>query len=294
MEKGEEDGSQLAAALDYKKPEFLEAFETNINDDLWIHTTHYTITNLITGGKDDSLTGVSLLDLGCGEGNMSRWAAEQGARKVVGIDMSELQIEKAREKSVIKCNKTAQSSHAHSVISYDVRDVLSTKGPEYGQFDMVIGIHIVCFADTSDKLFRMIQFAACSLKKGGRFVGVRECLDSAAKGPILTKMRVECNNGQGLVFGYEMELNEQGQPYDYCKCLNHFRNSDGSSLTLTNYLVSEDTMIAMFTRAGFHINFMGPCLSCSPEGTKMFPERFLKCLVEEWGKYMWYFDVTKL
>ena len=43
------------------------------------------------------LAGVRVLDLGCGFGYFSRWAAEQGAAKVLGIDLSEKMLARARE-----------------------------------------------------------------------------------------------------------------------------------------------------------------------------------------------------
>lgn len=43
------------------------------------------------------LDGIRVLDLGCGFGWHCRYAAEQGASAVVGVDISEMMLEKARE-----------------------------------------------------------------------------------------------------------------------------------------------------------------------------------------------------
>src|SRR5204862_4383186 len=43
------------------------------------------------------LAGARVLDLGCGFGAFSRWAAEQGASKVLGIDLSVKMLARARE-----------------------------------------------------------------------------------------------------------------------------------------------------------------------------------------------------
>ncbi len=40
-----------------------------------------------------------MLDLGCGAGGMSRWLIEQGAQKVLGMDVSERMLELVRAKS---------------------------------------------------------------------------------------------------------------------------------------------------------------------------------------------------
>ncbi len=42
------------------------------------------------------LTGARVLDLGCGFGYFSRWAAEAGAEKVIGVDLSDKMLEQAR------------------------------------------------------------------------------------------------------------------------------------------------------------------------------------------------------
>ncbi len=43
------------------------------------------------------VAGLKILDLGCGYGAFSRWAAQHGAEKVVGIDLSEKMLARARE-----------------------------------------------------------------------------------------------------------------------------------------------------------------------------------------------------
>ncbi len=43
------------------------------------------------------LTGMKFLDLGCGFGWVCRWAREQGAEQVQGVDLSENMLAKARE-----------------------------------------------------------------------------------------------------------------------------------------------------------------------------------------------------
>lgn len=45
------------------------------------------------------LAGLEVVDLGCGMGWFTRWAAEHGAARVVGIDLSEKMIEEARART---------------------------------------------------------------------------------------------------------------------------------------------------------------------------------------------------
>lgn len=46
-----------------------------------------------------SVQGMRVLDLGCGFGAFSRWAREQGAQRVVGVDLSEKMLNEARART---------------------------------------------------------------------------------------------------------------------------------------------------------------------------------------------------
>ena len=277
-----------APATEYWDAKFLDSFAKNVRDDLWMNTTFYTFTNYVTsGGQDDVLQNASVLDMGCGDGMFTRWVASQGASKVVGIDLSEEQIASAH--AIEKGNPTG--------ITYHVRDVVDIKAPEYGEFDVVIAVHLLCYADNPDKLHRMLQAISVCLKKGGRCIGVRETLDSASKGPILMKLKEEIVGGPMLSYEVipqaDSIVNSQDCD-DYCACCNEFRNSDGSTMKFINYAVRESTMLRMFHDNGFKVNSCGPILSCSPEGRKLFPATFIDKVTDEFGKFLWYFDITKL
>lgn len=71
------------------------------------------------------LAGKKVLDLGCGFGWHCRYAREQGAASVVGIDLSENMLRRARELS------------GDSGIEYR-RMAIEDVGPELGTFDVVI------------------------------------------------------------------------------------------------------------------------------------------------------------
>lgn len=49
-----------------------------------------------------ALSGKSVLDLGCGYGWHSKYAVEQGAVQVVGLDLSECMIAEAKDATVMK------------------------------------------------------------------------------------------------------------------------------------------------------------------------------------------------
>ena len=85
-----EKSTDLAGEYDKIASSYLYA--TCGEEKLWAHTTFYSFTNYVLGGKPNTLKGATVLDLGCGNGVYSRWAATQGASRVVGIDFSEQQL----------------------------------------------------------------------------------------------------------------------------------------------------------------------------------------------------------
>jgi trans-aconitate methyltransferase len=69
------------------------------------------------------MQGLRVLDLGCGFGWFCRWAAEQGAANVLGVDVSAQMLARARAET------------SNPVISYQRAD-LETFVPEQGAFDL--------------------------------------------------------------------------------------------------------------------------------------------------------------
>jgi len=70
------------------------------------------------------LRGRAVLDLGCGYGWLCRWARAQGAARVIGVDLSERMLERARAET------------ADAGIEY-VRADLEDLAPPAGPFDLV-------------------------------------------------------------------------------------------------------------------------------------------------------------
>ncbi|GHG92463.1 class I SAM-dependent methyltransferase [Comamonas sp. JC664] len=71
------------------------------------------------------LAGSRVLDLGCGYGWFCRWAREQGAREVLGLDVSRRMLERAQ-----------QMTSAHPGIRYAQADLETAELPEAG-FELV-------------------------------------------------------------------------------------------------------------------------------------------------------------
>jgi len=100
------------------------------------------------------LTGLRVLDLGCGYGWFCRFAREQGAAKVLGLDVSEKMLERAR------------ATTSDPAVQYQRADLDSVALPDE-IFDLAyssLALHYLVHLD------RLIGNVAKALAPGGRFV----------------------------------------------------------------------------------------------------------------------------
>lgn len=97
----------------------------------------------------------SVLDLGCGYGWHCLYASEQGAKTIVGVDISRKMLEVAREKS-----------KNHSAITYEQK-AMEELVFEKEQFDVVVSSLAFHYVDNFSSL---VENIAKWMKTGGQFV----------------------------------------------------------------------------------------------------------------------------
>lgn len=119
------------------------------------HIEQYTLFSLL-----GDMSGLTVLDLACGEGHYSRMLKAKGAAKVVGVDLSKGMIELAND-----AEKEQPLGITYMVA--DARDVASL-----GCFDVVLASYLLNYARSEAELLDMSLAIARSLKPGGRFVGI--------------------------------------------------------------------------------------------------------------------------
>lgn len=101
-----------------------------------------------------AFAGKRVLDLGCGFGWHCRYAAEHGAMKVVGIDISQKMLERARE-----VNNLPSIEYGRTAIeNFDYPD---------GSFDIVISSLALHYVESFDSVCRKVS---ALLDDGGSFV----------------------------------------------------------------------------------------------------------------------------
>jgi toxoflavin synthase len=104
------------------------------------------------------LTGLSVLDLACGDGMCSRRLKRWGAAHVVGVDISAQMITLAK-----------QQEHAQPLgIEYHVADA-SVLG-KIGAFDRVTASYFLHYAQSREQLLQIVRTVYDNLKPGQLFV----------------------------------------------------------------------------------------------------------------------------
>ncbi|MGW0043673.1 class I SAM-dependent DNA methyltransferase [Rhodococcus sp. NPDC003348] len=97
-----------------------------------------------------------VLDFGCGNGMYARLLKEQGARRVVGYDVSDGMLEYARAREV--------ENPLGIEFASDLGDDLA------GRFDLVLAVYVLPYATTRQELHAMCAQMAKPLRPGGRLV----------------------------------------------------------------------------------------------------------------------------
>jgi len=101
--------------------------------------------------------GKSVLDIGCGDGIISRMVAGRGAM-VVGIDPSSKQIEIAQE----------EEKSVPLGIKYQIASIQTFAFSE--KFDSALAVMVLCYANDLQELQSFFNQTFSLLKKGGSFV----------------------------------------------------------------------------------------------------------------------------
>ena len=100
------------------------------------------------------MKGLKVVDLGCGYGWFSRWASEQGAASVLGLDVSEKMLERARQTT------------SGATVRYERADLEQLDLPP-AHFELAYSSLALHYIKDLPRLFATIHAA---LKPGSRFV----------------------------------------------------------------------------------------------------------------------------
>ena len=118
------------------------------------------------------IDGTEVIDLACGTGAYTRFLADQGARRVLGVDASAGMIAAARGATPPDTAK----------ISYQVRDIATM--PTLGAFDVATAVFLLNYARTRGELADFCRSAYANLRPGGRFAGCVPNAEFDPNGPV--------------------------------------------------------------------------------------------------------------
>ena len=107
----------------------------------------------------EPVSGLSVLDLGCGEGYFARNLQQRGAGSILGIDLSQEMIERARE----------EESRGAAGIRYRTGNATDLGALDPNSFDLVVAVFLFNYLDREAMGSAMKQIARI-LRPGGRFV----------------------------------------------------------------------------------------------------------------------------
>jgi toxoflavin synthase len=170
----------------------------------------------------------SVLDLACGSGIYSRVLKEAGAKRVVGIDISEEQIKIARRKEM----------NNPLGIEYFIGDVGTYDFVKLRSFGVATAVFLLEYASSREELQQICGNVYLALQEGGIFIDIIDNPDATL--PTDEKYEVA------------LSLDEGSSGEEGCKRrVTSYRDSV-EVLHFYNYLWSRGTYEGALRNAGFH------------------------------------------
>jgi toxoflavin synthase len=176
------------------------------------------------------VSGLRVLDLGCGSGLYTRLLARSEALTVTGLDESQGMIDYARRREAQE--PLGVRYLVHNARSTDTADSLG------GPYDLVLAVNVLPYAPTEQDLLQMCQTVRNALADGGRFV-------TATLNP-------DFNTSAGYYepYGFDLSTPNGAEPQDGDPIGLHARIGD-ESIDVTPYYWSRAAHERALTAAGF-------------------------------------------
>lgn len=139
------------------------------------HTETYTVLKSMVDGQNltsNALAGLNVLDLACGGGHYAREYLKLGAEKVVGLDISQGQVDNAnlfsRSEGFISSKFDFYCANCCDL--QEVKKSMETESVK--QFDIITAVWLLGNAPNRIIHRKMIEVVSYFLKPGGKFVTI--------------------------------------------------------------------------------------------------------------------------
>jgi SAM-dependent methyltransferase len=147
--------------------------EAKVKDDpLWSNFKYYSIEEdslaLMRQWVGERTTGATILDYCCGNGDEALVAAQNGARHVVGIDISPI--------SIANCRARARAEGLHGVVDFEVMDAEALKFPDR-HFDLIMEYGVLHHLDLDKAMAELARV----MKTDGAMV----CTETLGHNPLI-------------------------------------------------------------------------------------------------------------
>lgn len=236
-----------------------DAFVRAYEDDEHFHYRRYVEAPSFFAALGD-ISGLSVLDLGCGAGLYTRRLQQRGAARLVGLDISPRMLDYAR----------AREAEKHLGIEYVLDD--ARHAGSHGTFDVVTGVYVLPYAATLEHLRAMCQGAFDALRPGGRFVAV-----TVNPGARFSPEEFYQPYGFRLVPQQPLPAGASHPPDGApVRLISH---QLPSPIDVTPYYWRRETMEAALREAGFREVRWFP-MTLAPEGAERFGTGFWRDLLE--------------
>lgn len=224
------------------------------------HTETYTVLNAMVDGQNlnnDSLTGMNVLDIACGGGHYAREYLKLGAERVVGLDISQGQVDNAILFSRTEGFKKSRFDF-YCADCGDLEEVKrSMENESVKQFDIITAVWLLGNAPNRVIHRKMMDVVSYFLKPGGKFVTITSNPVSYYNEEEVFKKTLP----YGLL--YERTEPENG----VLKRRISFYDREGSYMfAVYNYVYSIQEVEEDFTESGF-CDIKHQALEVSPEGS---------------------------
>ena len=202
---------------DYEK--IADAYEESMGLPFRDAVEKYTLMGVL-----GDVTGTKALDMACGDGFYARLLKRAGAAEVLGVDASAEMIRRAEEAE--RRNPLGCTYRQAEVVGLELAEPV----------DIVVGMYLLGYARTAERLRGFCKAGYDALRPGGRFVGINDDIR---------------NPGSGEWKKYGLERTCPMPPAEGDGIRYRITNADGGQFDLGNFYLTPDTYRNAFRDAGF-------------------------------------------